>query len=56
VLTREFWKDIEYVKELVRVPKEQQEKDKCILLNNRQRRQLAANTRRLTHKLLEETK
>jgi len=52
---KELWKAIEYLKEQVRVLKEQQEKDKRILLDNRQRIKLATKARRLTRKLLEET-
>jgi putative transposase len=40
-LDRELWKAIEYLKEQVKVLKEQQEKDKRILLDNRQRMKLA---------------
>ncbi len=36
-LDKELWKAIEYLKEQVRVLKEQQEKDKRILLSNHQR-------------------
>jgi hypothetical protein len=31
---KEIWKAIGYLKEQIRVLQEQQEKDKCILLNN----------------------
>jgi hypothetical protein len=41
-LDKELWKAIDYLKEQVRVLKEQQEKDKRILLDNRQRTRLAA--------------
>jgi putative transposase len=46
---------IDYLKEQVRVLKEQQEKDKRILLDNRQRTRLAAKAKRLTRELLEQT-
>ena len=36
-LDQELWKAIDYLKEQVRVLKEQQEKDKRILLDNHQR-------------------
>ena len=36
-LDKEIWRAIEYLKEQVRVRKEQQEKDKCLLRDNRQR-------------------
>ena len=52
---KELWKAIEYLKEQVRVLKEQQEKDKRILLDNRQRIRLAAKAKRLTRELLEAT-
>jgi putative transposase len=52
---KELWKAIEYLKEQVRVLKEQQEKDKRILLNDRQRVRLAAKAKRLTRELLEAT-
>lgn len=52
---RELWKAIDYLKEQVRVLKEQQEKDKRILLNDRQRIRLAAKAIRLTRELLEAT-
>jgi len=54
-LDKELWKAIDYLKEQVRVLKEQQEKDKRILLNDQQRMRLASKARRLTRKLLEET-
>lgn len=54
-LDKELWRAIEYLKEQVRVLKEQQEKDKRILLDNRQRTRLAAKAKRLTRELLEET-
>ncbi len=38
---KELWKAIDYLKEQVRVLKEQQEKDKRILLNDLQRIRLA---------------
>jgi hypothetical protein len=52
---KELWKAIDYLKEQVRVLKEQQEKDKRILLDNHQRIRLAARAKRLTRRLLEET-
>jgi putative transposase len=52
-LDKELWKAIDYLKEQVRVLKEQQEKDKRILLDNRQRTRLAAKAKRLTRELLE---
>ena len=52
---RELWKAIEYLKEQVRVLKEQQEKDKRILLNNPQRIRLAVKAKQLTRELLEAT-
>jgi hypothetical protein len=52
---KEFWKAIEYLKEQVRVLKEQQEKDKRILLNDQQRMRLATKAKHLTRRLLEET-
>jgi putative transposase len=52
---KELWKAIEYLKEQVRVLKEQQEKDKRILLNDRQRTRLAAKAKQLTRELLEAT-
>jgi putative transposase len=52
---KELWKAIDYLKEQVRVLKEQQEKDKRILLNDRQRIRLAAKAKRLTRELLEAT-
>ena len=52
---RELWAAIEYLKEQVRVLKEQQEKDKRILLDDRQRIRLAAKAKRLTRELLEAT-
>ncbi len=54
-LDQEFWKAIEYLKEQVRVLKEQQEKDKRILLDNLQRTRLATHAKRLTRELLEAT-
>jgi len=41
-LDRELWRAIEYLKGQVRVRKEQQEKDKRLRLDNRQRTRLAA--------------
>ncbi|MEN6426619.1 MAG: hypothetical protein ABFE13_14760, partial [Phycisphaerales bacterium] len=52
---KELWKAIDYLKEQVQVLKEQQEKDKRILLNDRQRIRLAAKAKRLTRELLEAT-
>ena len=54
-LDRELWKAIDYLKEQIRVLKEQQEKDKRILLSNHQRRRLAAKAKQLTRELLEQT-
>jgi putative transposase len=52
---RELYKAIDYLREQVRVLIEQQEKDKRILLDNRQRIRLAAKAKQLTQRLLEET-
>ena len=52
---RELWKAIDYLKEQVRVLKEQQEEDKRVLLNDHQRIRLATKAKRLTRRLLEET-
>jgi endonuclease/exonuclease/phosphatase (EEP) superfamily protein YafD len=54
-LDQELWKAIDYLKEQVRVLKEQQEKDQRILLDNRQRMRLAAKAKQLTRELLEHT-
>jgi len=54
-LDGELWKAIDYLKEQVRVRKEQQEKDRRILLDNRQRTRLAAKAKCLTRELLEAT-
>jgi hypothetical protein len=54
-IDRELWKAIEYLKEQVKVLKEQQEKDKRILLNNHQRIRVAAKAKELTRRLLEQT-
>jgi hypothetical protein len=54
-LDKELWKAIDYLKERVRVLKEQQAKDKHILLDNHQRMRLAAKARQLTRGLLEQT-
>jgi len=54
-LDKELWKAIDYLKEQVWVLKEQQEKDKRILLDNHQRMRLAANAKQLTRELLEQT-
>jgi transposase InsO family protein len=48
-LDQELWKAIEYLKEQVRVLKEQQEKEKRILLDNHQRMRLAAKAKQLIH-------
>ena len=50
-LDQELWKAIDYLKEQVRVLKEQQEKDKRILLDNHQRMRLAAKAKQLTREL-----
>ena len=50
-LDKELWKAIDYLKEKVRVLKEQQEKDKRIFLNDQQRIRLAAKAKRLTREL-----
>jgi hypothetical protein len=47
-LDEELWKAIDYLKQQVRVLKEQQEKDKRIVLDNRQRIRLATKVRRPT--------
>jgi putative transposase len=52
---KELWNAIDYLKEQVRILKEQQEKDQRILLNDRQRIRLAAKAKGLTRELLEET-
>jgi hypothetical protein len=52
---KELWKAIDYFKEQVRVLKEQQEEDRPIFLDNRQRMKLAAKAQWLTRELLEET-
>jgi hypothetical protein len=54
-INKELWKAIEYLKEQVRVLKEQQENDKRILLDNYQRIRIATKARELTRRLLEET-
>ncbi|HBG78871.1 MAG TPA: hypothetical protein DDW84_08555 [Phycisphaerales bacterium] len=54
-IDKELYKAIDYLKEQVRIPKELQEKDKRILLNNNQRMRLARKAKELTRKLLEET-
>jgi putative transposase len=54
-LDQELWKAIDYLKEQVLVLKEQQEKDKRILLSNHQRMRLAAKAKQLTRELLEQT-
>ncbi len=54
-LDQELWKAIEYLKEQVKVLKEQQEKDKRILLDNHQRMRPAAKAKQLTRELLEQT-
>jgi len=52
---KKFWKTFEYLKEQVRVLKEQREKDKRILLNSPRRIRLAAKAKGLTRDLLEAT-
>jgi hypothetical protein len=52
---RGLWAAVEYLKEQERVLKEQQEEDKRILLDDRQRIRLAAKAKRLTRELLEVT-
>jgi transposase len=54
-LDKEFSKAIDYLKEQVRVLKEQQEQDKRILLDNHQRMRLATKAKRLTRELLQQT-
>jgi len=54
-LDQELWKAIDYLKEQVRVLKEQQEKDQRILLDNHQRMRLATKAQQLTRELLEQT-
>ena len=54
-IDRELYKAIAYLREQVRVPIEEQEKDKRIFLGNHQRRKLAIKAKRLTRKLLEDT-
>ncbi len=54
-LDQELWKAIDYLKEQVKVLKEQQEEDKRILLSNHQRMRLAAKAKQLTRELLEQT-
>jgi hypothetical protein len=55
-IDKELYKAIDYLKEQVRVLKEQQERqNKRILLNNSQRMRVAAKAKRLTKELLEET-
>ena len=54
-LDQELWKAIDYLKEQVRVLKEQQEKDQRILLSNHQRMRLGAKAKQLTRELLEQT-
>jgi putative transposase len=54
-LDQELWKAIDYLKEQVRVLKKQQEKERRILLDNRQRTRLATKAKRLTRELLEQT-
>lgn len=51
-LDKELWKAIDDLKEQVRVLKEQQEKDKRILLNDRQKIRLIAKAKQLTRELL----
>jgi len=52
---KELWKAIDYPTDQTRVLKEQQEKDKRILLNDLQRIRLAAKAKSLTRELLEAT-
>ena len=52
---RELRKAIEHLRELVRVLKEQQERDERILLNDHQRIRLAAKAKQLTGDFLEAT-
>ena len=54
-LDQELWKAIDYLKEQVKILKEQQEKDKRILLDNHQRMRLAAKAKQLTRGLLEQS-
>ena len=54
-IDRELYKAIDYLREQVRVLIEQQENEKRILLDNRQRIRLAVKAKRLTRRLLEET-
>jgi len=54
-LTKNSGKAIEYLKEQVKVLKEQQEEDKRIVLSNRQSIRLAAKAKQLTRGLLEQT-
>ncbi len=54
-LDQELSKAIEHLKEQVRVLKEQQERDKRILLSNHQRIRLPTKAKRLTRELLERT-
>jgi hypothetical protein len=54
-LDKELWKAIDYLEKRVRVLKEQQKKDKGVLLDNHQRMRLAAKVKRLTRELLEQT-
>jgi hypothetical protein len=49
-----LWKAIDYLKEEVRVIKEEQEKDKRILLNDQHRIRLAAKAKQLTRELSEQ--
>jgi hypothetical protein len=51
----DLWKAIEYVQEQVWVLREQQEKDRCIRLDDRQRTRPATKAKRLTERLLEVT-
>jgi hypothetical protein len=54
-LDKELWKAIDYLKEQVRILKEQQKRDQRILLSNYQRRRLVAKAHQLTRELLEQT-
>jgi hypothetical protein len=50
-LDKELWKAIEYLREQVKVLKEEQEREKRILLNNHQRVRFAAKAKQLTRRL-----
>lgn len=54
-IDRELYKAIDYLREQVRVLVEHQEKqDKRILLTNRQRMRVAAKTKQLSRRMLEQ--